>query len=88
MKNNILLNSRKSSFLLEFMICWRLWTPIFHIFSDSTQSTGLAAIKMTALGRPNLLVSPEGWWEWELNEKIRKKTDGKNDESAGFANKV
>ena len=26
---------------------------------DSTRSTGFSAIKLTALGRPNLLVSPE-----------------------------
>ena len=32
---------------------------------DSTRSTGFSAIKLTALGRPNLLVSPQnsgGWW--------------------------
>ena len=28
------------------------------LVTDSTGSTGLAAIKITALGRPNLLVSP------------------------------
>ena len=48
------------------------WLPdfgrLFHSISDSTQSTGLAAIKMTALGRPNLLVSP-----WADEKKSRLK---------------
>ena len=50
-------------------------------FSDSTNSTGLAAVKVTALGRPNLLVSPT--WESGNSRKERQK-DEKNMRTMGL----